>query len=503
MRVGQAEAGDHGRDAVVGERRDDRERAAAANQGGPLAKRALERVEAELDGLRVRRHESRRRRGPQLDLDVGACRGGGAEDPLDLGRDLFHLLAGREADRHVRDRLHGQDGLLEERRAGRDTVHVHGRLGKRAQVEVLGGAAVLRARTLLGELVGAGRQLRPAGQLVVRRRDEPLPQRLGQCSVVRDQRVERADQRMRRVQRGAAVHARVQVALTRTERHMEVRHPPRREVERRHVPPDHPAVEDDRRVRTALVGLEKLDDRMAAGLLLAVAAEADVHGQLAGARQLTRRREEHVELALVVDRAAPVEVLTADLRLERRRIPQLERVGRLHVEVSVAEDGRGVAAPGRTVFRGTDLADRERLAVPVDELTLAACAPDERADPLAGALDVACVRRVRADRGDADELRELVEPGLVRHYGGEPIGARLPPPERLANLVQRANQVPVMRHREASGCLRARGASSAPGSRSGGCVRASPGTRDRPRQGCTAARRSARSAARARGVPGS
>ena len=80
---------------------------------------------------------------------------------------------------------------------------------------------------------------------------------------------------------------------------------------------DHAAVEDDRRVRAALVGLEELDDRVAAGLLLAVAAEADVDRQLAGPRELARAGEQHVQLALVVDRAAPVEVAVADLGLER------------------------------------------------------------------------------------------------------------------------------------------------------------------------------------------
>ena len=129
--------------------------------------------------------------------------------------------------------------------------------------------------------------------------------------------------------------------------------------------------------RAALVGLEELDDRVAAGLLLAVAAEADVDRQLAGPRELARGGEQHVELALVVDRAAPVEVAVADLGLERIALPELERVGRLHVEVAVAEDGRRA----RRRRRGADLADRERLAVPVDELALAAGVADERRRP--------------------------------------------------------------------------------------------------------------------------
>ena len=80
--------------------------------------------------------------------------------------------------------------------------------------------------------------------------------------------------------------------------------PARRDVERGHVAPDHAAVEDDRRVAAALVGGEEVDDRVPAGLLLAVAAEADVDRQLAGLRELARGDEQHVELPLVVDRAA-------------------------------------------------------------------------------------------------------------------------------------------------------------------------------------------------------
>ena len=173
---------------------------------------------------------------------------------------------------------------------------------------------------------------------------------------------------------------------------MEVRHAARRDVERRDVAADHAAVEDDRRVCAALVGLEELDDRMPAGLLLAVAAEADVHRQLARARELARRGEQHVELALVVDGAAAVQVVAADLRLERVALPQLERVGRLDVEVAVADHRRRALG----AVRGAQLADRERLPVPVDHLALAAGLADEVAHPLGAAHDVR--RRARRRR---------------------------------------------------------------------------------------------------------
>src|SRR5262249_1930814 len=153
---------------------------------------------------------------------------------------------------------------------------------------------------------------------------------------------------------------------------------------------------------------EELDDGVAARLLLPVAAEADVDRQLAGVGELASGGEEHVELSLVVDGAARVEVAVADLGLERGALPELDRILRLHVEVAVAEDrGRAVR-----VMRRADLADRERPAVPVDELALAARLAHARADPLAGRADVLRVRRVGAHRRDAQELRQFVEPRL-------------------------------------------------------------------------------------------
>ena len=81
---------------------------------------------------------------------------------------------------------------------------------------------------------------------------------------------------------------------------------------------------------------EIVDDRVAAGLLLPVAAEPDVHRQLPGGGQLASGREQHEQLALVVDGSAAVEVLAADLGLERVALPQVERRRRLDVEMAVA-----------------------------------------------------------------------------------------------------------------------------------------------------------------------
>jgi hypothetical protein len=115
----------------------------------------------------------------------------------------------------------------------------------------------------------------------------PFAQRLHERSVVRDGGTQCLHERVRGVERGAAVHSRVQVTLPGAERDVEVRHSATGDIERRHVPPDHPAVEDDRRVCSALIGFDELDDRVSAGLLLTVAAESYIDGELAGLGKLT------------------------------------------------------------------------------------------------------------------------------------------------------------------------------------------------------------------------
>src|SRR5262249_38517815 len=88
----------------------------------------------------------------------------------------------------------------------------------------------------------------------------------------------------------------------------------------------------------------------------------------------------------------------------------------------VAEDGRRVAARRRP-----DLADHERLAVPVDDVGVAARSAQEVAHPVGGAQDITRVGGVGADRRNAKKLGELVEPRFWhacepnrRRVGGKP-----------------------------------------------------------------------------------
>src|SRR5205814_10137427 len=208
----------------------------------------------------------------------------------------------------------------------------------------------------------------------------------------------------------------------------------------------------DRRVRAGVVGGEVVDDRVAADLLLAVAGEAQVDRERVRLDELLRRLEQDEDLALVVGDAARVRPAVPHRQLERLALPEVERRGRLHVEVAVAEDrGRPLGVAGRR-----DLAQRELLLAERGQLGGAPDPADELADPLPGALHVLAVRRVGTHARNRDELTELVAPGLVH-------GARL--------YASRARPGGVRRRRGASASRRAPAASSGSGSRSGGCAR--------------------------------
>ena len=149
---------------------------------------------------------------------------------------------------------------------------------------------------------------------------------------------------MDRVERHAAVHPGVQVALAGPHLDVDADEAAGRELDRRHVAAQHPAVEDHARVGAALVLRDPVGDRVAADLLLAVAGDAEVDRQRARLDEPLRRLEQdEPELALVVGDAAPVRPLAADVELERVGLPELERRRRLDVEVVVDEDGRRVA----------------------------------------------------------------------------------------------------------------------------------------------------------------
>ena len=195
---------------------------------------------------------------------------------------------------------------------------------------------------------------------------------------------------------------------------MRVHHAANADHEPRLATPDHRAVEDQRRVRTALIGIDPLDDRVAADLLFAVEREADVDRQLAGGCELTHGLDEQEHVPLVIRDPARVETAVALRELERRRLPEIERVLRLNVEVRVAEHRRRRLG----TLRGRHLTDDERSRAPRNELGRSTGGVDLLRDPFGGRHDVCRVRRVGAHRRNCDELGELIAERVGRRRHG-------------------------------------------------------------------------------------
>ena len=118
-------------------------------------------------------------------------------------------------------------------------------------------------------------------------------------------------------------------------------------------------------------------------------------------------------MRLVVGDAARDELAVALDERPRVGLPELERVGRLHVEVGVREDGRR-----RVPRRRRDVPDDERPAAPLLDLGGAARLADPRRGPLRGGAHVARSLGVGADGGDRDQLGELVDERFVGRQHG-------------------------------------------------------------------------------------
>ncbi len=155
---------------------------------------------------------------------------------------------------------------------------------------------------------------------------------------------------------------------------------------------------------SSLCALMKSSRLRGADFLLALEHDLHVDRQPAGLLQMRfDRLEVHEDLALVVGRAARVDLAVADRGLERRRFPQVHRIDRLHVVVAVEEDGR-------RAFRAQPVAVDDRIAWRVDQAHVAeADAAHLVGGPLGAAADVGGVLRQRADAGNREILLELFD----------------------------------------------------------------------------------------------
>ena len=136
--------------------------------------------------------------------------------------------------------------------------------------------------------------------------------------------------------------------------------------------------------------------------------DLDVDRQRAGLLQMRLDRlEVHEHLALVVGRAARVDLAVADGRLERRRLPEVQRVDRLHVVMPVEQDGRrACGAQPVAVDDGMPGRLDQPDVLQADPLHLVP-------RPLGAAPHVRCVLWQRADAGNGEVGFELVDVAIA------------------------------------------------------------------------------------------
>jgi hypothetical protein len=96
----------------------------------------------------------------------------------------------------------------------------------------------------------------------------------------------------------------------------------------------------------------------------------------------------------------PVQPAVAFLEAKRWRVPALERLRRLHVEVSVDENRRCL----RRLVVGCDCAEEQLTVSDRSDVRLAACASDEALEPVGSAQYILAMTVVCADARDSDEL---------------------------------------------------------------------------------------------------
>jgi hypothetical protein len=163
---------------------------------------------------------------------------------------------------------------------------------------------------------------------------------------------EQARERVERVGDRAAERAGVQVDVGPVQVDLAVDQAAHPRADRRRLPVPHPGVghDDDITAQPVPTLLQQWAEVRRAALLLALDEESQRDGRRGRAGRLQQRAQpEQVEghLSLVVGAAAAHQLLATQLRVERRRVPQLLGVDGLDVVVTVDDDGRSVRLLGR------------------------------------------------------------------------------------------------------------------------------------------------------------
>ena len=222
---------------------------------------------------------------------------------------------------------------------------------------------------------------------------------------------EQLAERHRRILDRAAEEARVQIAGRSAQGEFEGDDAPQRVGERRQVLGGHAGVGHHHGIAAKFpaAGPQERRQVAAANLLLALEHERQIAGQGGAGPEIGFDRLEMGEmLALVVGGAAGDQRAPADGRFEGRRLPEFERLRRLHVVVAVNQEMR---APPRPAGRA---GEHDRMARRRTQFGLEADLPAMLREPGGAGAEVPLVLRLRGNAGEAEEFAQLAnEAGLV------------------------------------------------------------------------------------------
>ena len=160
-----------------------------------------------------------------------------------------------------------------------------------------------------------------------------------------------------------AVHPGVQVAAGTTHGDLKVRQTTQRRQNAGNARREHGGVRDHNGIagEPRFLAFEELLEVFAPDFLLAFGQHDHVHRQRPAHREMRLERlDVQIQLSLVVNRSTRIDAAVAHRGLERRRGPQFEGLGRLHVIVSVHEQ-RGRIGTGPAPFPDHDGVSRRRF----------------------------------------------------------------------------------------------------------------------------------------------
>ena len=236
----------------------------------------------------------------------------------------------------------------------------------------------------------------------------PVSELRRQFTVNRKQAAQRLDECMTGIERGTAVLARMQVAITGREPEVKVKESATSHRKRRCVAVKHRAVVDETCICAMCVARDPLTDCGPLDLLLAVTRKSHVDRERPFNRQPAYRFQEHEQLALVIRCSPPVDPTVANVDGKRIGLPELERVHRLDIEMAVEQHRWGGPGGTRRLHVPTTKVHR-----PTSQSLLASARRILSHDPLSRGANGVHTLRIRAHARDGNELGQLSQPSRI------------------------------------------------------------------------------------------